>query len=236
MKKVALITGGARRIGKAICLGLANQGYSIALHYHHSKKEAERAAKTICKQGGICELFSTDLTDSEQINQLIPSVIKKFSRLDVLINNASTFTPSLLRKGFLKNFSADFAINFTAPAILISEFVKHTKKGQIVNLLDSQVVNNMSNHMAYLLAKKSLHELTKLAAMELAPHIRVNAVAPGCILLPEGKANTNLQQRIKNIPLKRKGNVSNITQTIIFLLENDYVTGQTIFVDGGEHL
>lgn len=236
MKKVALITGGAKRIGKAICLSLASQGYSIALQYNHSNKEAECTAKTIRKKGGICELFCAELTDNEQINKIVPSVIKKFSHIDILINNASTFTPSSLRKDLAKNLVSDFSINFNAPAVLISEFVKHTKKGEVINLLDSQVVKNRSKHTVYLLAKKSLQELTKLAAAELAPHFRVNSVAPGCILLPEGKGKAYELQRIKNIPLKRKGNVTHITQTISFLIENDYITGQTIFVDGGDHL
>ncbi len=236
MQKVALVTGGAKRIGKAICLNLAKKGYIVAIHYHQSSVEAKRTANQIRKEGGVCELFKTDLSDSKQIEELIRKVLKTFRRLDVLINNASNFIPSDLSNGFLEQFPVDFNINFTAPAILIVHFAKQGRKGNVINILDVQVVKNETKHMAYLLAKKSLHELTRLAAVELAPGIRVNAVAPGCILLPEGKGDAYLEKRLKNVPLQRKGKVKNIVLAVCFLLENDYVTGQTIFVDGGEHL
>ena len=235
-KKAALITGGAQRIGQGITFKLSSLGYKIALHYNRSKNEAQRTAAEIKHRGGTCQLFQCDLEDGNATQQLIERVQKSFPNLNLLINNASIFEPSGLTKESIQHLNRHFAINFFAPYILTCSFAALCKKGHIINILDTNIVKNKTAHTTYLLSKKSLYELTKLAAVSLAPHIRVNAIAPGLIFPPEGKGGWYLQQRAKSIPLKRKGSLPAITQAVQFLIENDYLTGQTIFVAGGEHL
>lgn len=232
----ALVTGAARRIGQAIALELASLGYNVALHYHRSKEEAEAVAAEIRQKEVECELFSCDLSDENQISRLMSKVFRKFSDLNLLVNSASLFERSEFAVKDLKLFNDHFAINLKAPFILSCEFFRLCKKGQIINLLDAHIVKNQTSHVAYLLTKKSLADMTKIAAVAFAPHIRVNGIAPGLILPARGETAESLDRMARNIPLKRKGDISTITQSIKFLIENDYLTGQFIFNDGGEHL
>ena len=232
----ALITGGAKRIGRSLVISLASRGYNIALHYHSSRDSALKTAAAIKKQGGRCVLFSCNLADARQTEKLIRKVKKTLPDLNLLVNNASVFEKSSLKKGSLKSFDRHFAINFKAPLILTKEFANKCKRGHIVHLLDTSIAKNRISHFAYLLSKKALFELTKLSAVELGPAIRVNGIAPGLILPPQGVGRSILSKRAKQIPLKRKGDPAHITQALMFLLENDFLTGQVIFTDGGESL
>lgn len=236
VKGTALVTGGARRIGGAICLHLATIGYHIELHYDHSKKEAQKLAQTIEQRGGTCQIFNCDLSDEKATHQLIKGIYKRCPDLNMLINSASIFKPSDLSHDPLRAFNEHMAVNLKAPYILTCEFAKHVKTGQIINILDTNIVKNKTSHVAYLLSKKALNEFTKLSAVELAPRIRVNGIAPGFILPPEGKNKINTARKIRNIPLQTQGNVEQITECIEFLIKNPYLTGQIIFNDGGEHL
>lgn len=234
--KVALVTGGAVRIGQAISLALARCGYSVALHYGHSGAQAEQTAKQIRKEGGVCKTFSCDLASAQAAEELVPDVLKEFGRLDVLINSASIFEKSTLKDGSLELWDRHFAVNFRAPYILLRAFARNVKEGSIINILDTHIVQNKTAHAAYLLSKKSLAELTKMSAIEFAPAIRVNGVAPGLILPPASYDEAYLDRLAKQVPLQRKGNPEHIVQAILFLLASDYVTGQVIYEDGGEHL
>jgi len=233
-KGTALVTGAAKRLGKAIALNLAFKGYNIALHYHQSKAEAIKTAHEIHKAGVHCELFPCDLSDENSIKQLLPKVFKAFPDLNLLVNSASIFTPSAL--GDLGSFSRHWAVNFNAPYILSCLFAEVCKKGQIINLIDTNAVKYKTKYAGYLLAKKSLEEFTKMAAVAWGPRIRVNGVSPGMILPPVNNQPDDRSQRAHKIPLQRVGAPKHIAQTIGFLLENDYVTGQVIAVDGGEQL
>ena len=234
--KVALITGGAKRIGKSIAVHLAARGFQIALHYHRSKADAENAAQEICKRKGVCKIFSADLADTKETQDLIPKVLKEFSRVDLVINNASIFERSPMKTSGFDVLERHFKINFFAPYILTVQFASRCRKGNVINILDTNVAKNKVTHTAYLLSKKTLAEMTKLAAIEFAPHIRVNAVAPGLILPPAGKSIDYLNQRAQSIPLKKKGNPTHIARAVEYLLGNDFVTGEILSVDGGEHL
>lgn len=235
-QKVALVTGGARRIGEAICRALARSGYSIALHYSTSDAAAEQTARRIHKDGGVCATFACDLADAHATEDLVPCVLEEFGRLDVLVNSASIFEKSTLAEGSLDVWDRHFAVNLKAPYILMRSFAHCAKQGSIVNILDTHVSRSKTTYAAYLLSKKTLGELTRMAAVEFAPRIRVNAVAPGIILPPGSRMDGYLDRLARQIPLQRKGNVGNIAHAVLFLLENDYVTGQVIFEDGGEHL
>jgi len=235
-KGTVLVTGAAKRIGKAICLTLSSLGYNIALHYNRSSNEAKNLSIEIQKNGSRCELFCCDLSDAKQTDQLIANVAKKCPDLNVLINNASIFEPSTITNSKIQSLRRDFAINFDAPFILTSQFAKNCKRGHIINILDTHIAQNTTLQSTYLLSKKALANLTQLSAIELAPHIRVNGVAPGLILPPEDKKLEYLKRLSKKIPSRTMGHVGHITHTIQFLLSSSYITGQIIFVDGGEHL
>ena len=235
-KRAALITGGAERLGKASALKLADMGYDIALHFNTSAKNAISTSEEIKKQGVGCEIFAGNLGSEAETSHLLSKAQASFPHLNTLINNASVFSPSQFKNEEIKDFSVNFDINLKAPYILMNQFAKTIKKGQIINFLDTNIAKNKITHFSYLLSKKTLLDLTKLAAVDLAPSIRVNAIAPGLILPPKGKDDAFLNERAKDIPLKHKGKITNITQTIEFLIHNDFLTGQVIFVDGGEHL
>lgn len=235
-QSVALITGASKRIGKALALTLVSQGYAVALHYNQSAREAQTLANQIESKGGMCRLFQADLTKFEEVRALIKKVKSEFGRCDVLINNASVFVPSALRKGDVEALQMNLSIHVSAPYILISDFARMFKKGHVINLLDTAVSGNRITHVPYLISKKALQSLTELAAVELAPAIRVNAIAPGFILPPKGMGKAAMNQRIRQIPLRKNGSEKNIVQAMQYLLENDFVTGQTLYVDGGESL
>ena len=232
----ALITGGAQRIGKAIALTLADRGFDIALHYNQSKGEALAVAEEIRQRGVQCELFPCDLHNESQVLLLLEKTHKKFRHLNLLVNNASIFNPSGLDRKGIQALDEHWAVNFKAPFILTEEFARLCGRGQIINILDTKVFKNKTEYVGYLLSKKSLAELTKLSAVALAPEIRVNGIAPGIILPPPGKGKSYLAKRARQIPLKRAVDVHFITQSVSFLLDNEFVTGQAICVDGGEHL
>ena len=236
MREAALITGGAKRIGKEIALLLSILGFDIALHYSRSKLDAIRTAQQIQSQGAECSLFACDLSNLNQTKSLIARVQKRFPHLAILVNNASLFEKSSFVPLDLKSLQSHMQVNFFAPAVLSAEFTRICKKGLIINILDTHITSQKSSYPDYLLSKKALANFTQMAAVQFAPNIRVNAIAPGLILPPEGKKNDYLERLAKKVPLKKVGSPSQIALTIQFLVENEYLTGQTIFVDGGEHL
>jgi NAD(P)-dependent dehydrogenase (short-subunit alcohol dehydrogenase family) len=234
--KTALITGGGHRIGREIALRLAEAGYAIALHCHASRKKAQQADALIRKRGGQCHIFTCNFLHREQVFQLMSQVKTVFSRIDVMINNASVFEPSSLVSARGEPRERQGVIHLLAPYLLMGEFARSFSRGHIINILDTHIMDNKTSHLAYLLTKKALADLTRLAAVELAPGIRVNGVAPGLILPPESQDKSYLSRLTGRIPLKRKGHPRQVCQAIMSLIDNDYLTGQIIFVDGGEHL
>ena len=236
MRPAALVTGAAKRVGKGIALSLAEYGFDIALHYNHSEKEARETAGQIRKLKRRCELFSASLSDETEVENLIPEVRKAFPHFSLLINSASTFKKSKLLTSDISSFEEDFAINFKAHYLLSVQFAKHIRRGQIVNMLETHIVHNRTERSHYLLSKKALAAFTNMAALEFAPNIRVNGIAPGYIMPPNASDKAYLARLKESIPLKRRGNVGFIAHAIRFLIENEYVTGQVLFVDGGEHL
>ena len=235
-KGAALVTGGARRIGAAIALALARDGYDIALHYRTSTESAARTEREIQGLGRECRLFRCDLNDPEETAALIPSVREQFSHLDVLINNASIFERGTLRETSRDLFERHFNINFKAPFFLTQAFAEGCAHGQIINILDTRVSRSDPHHAAYTLSKKALLDLTQMAAREMGPAIRVNSVSPGMILPPPGGVVDDLERRSADLPLKRIGDTANLVAAVRFLLDNPFVTGECIYVDGGEHL
>jgi pteridine reductase len=238
MQKTALITGGAMRIGKAMATHLAANGWNVAIHYNKSEAPAKELADSLTQHypGQNFYTFGADLTKDSEIEQLIPKVIDKMGAPSLLINNASVFEPKPFKETSIAFFDEQMAVNFKAPFILSRDFAILCKIGNIINFVDTRITSNKSNFAAYTLAKKALWELTKMSAFELGPEIRVNAIAPGLTLAPAEKGEDYLWNLAKHIPMKRPGGLEPILKSLDFILNNDYLTGQLLFCDGGENI
>lgn len=238
MAKTALITGAAKRIGKAMASHLADQGWNIAIHYHSSKDDAMMLRDELAKfyQEQQFALFKANLNQSDEVEKLIPQVLRTMGSLDLLINNASVFEPAILGLTSTELFDHQMNVNFRTPFILMRNFAQQIKHGLIINFVDTRIVTNQSNFAAYSLSKKGLWEMTKMAALEFGPNIRVNAIAPGVTLPPEEKGEDYLWKLAGNIAMKRPGGLDPILNSLDYILINDYLTGQLLFCDGGENL
>lgn len=236
MSKAALVTGAAKRIGKAIAIALAEDGFDIALHYGHSKDEAEQVAETVRSNNQKCELFQADLTFNDSVLSLVPNVFEVFPNCKLLVNNASIFHRISFLETTPENFDDFFNIHVKAPFFLSQQFASYCAVGDIVNILDTKVTQNLDAYFSYTLSKKTLYELTHMAAKALGPEIRVNGVAPGIILPSKESSNEDLKRMSQKLPLKRKGSIEDIVSAVRFLINHPYLTGECLFVDGGEHL
>jgi pteridine reductase len=234
--KTALVTGAARRIGNSIALGLARQGTNIVAHYSKSGDEARRLRDEIAGLGVESWLVNADFSHPESCKGLIEQAFALAGGIDILVNSASVFSVNQIGNLTLGDINTTMLINAWTPLLLTRYFSEKTKLGKIVNLLDTRIVGYDFDHFAYYLSKRMLEILTKSMALKLAPNITVNGIAPGLILPPEGKDNAYLEQKKDTVPLKRYGSVSDIVETVLFLLKSDFITGQVVYVDGGKHL
>lgn len=240
----ALITGGAKRIGRELALNLADKGYDIVISYKNSQQEAEQLSKKIRDDFDVkCEIFYCDLCDVKQVRQLVEFTKNNFPNWNLLINNASIFNKSKFLTAPDSELLNNLNTHLIAPLILSKEFAKNItensiENGQIINMIDKNIARFDTNYFYYLLSKKSLAEFTKMLSLELAPQIRVNGVAPGFILnsIDEETPSIETIKLIKKIPLAHQGEIKNICQSIDFLLSNKFVTGQILFIDGGASL
>ncbi len=238
MKQTALITGASKRIGKALAEHLAERSWNVAIHYNSSGQPAKSLVEQLSLKFPHQKFasFKANLNKSEKVAKLIPTAMSEFGKIDLLINNASVFNSGYLKGTSVELFDTQMNVNFKAPFFLIRDFANQCKTGNIVNFVDTRITSNKSNFAAYSLAKKSLWELTKMAALELSPAIRVNAIAPGVTLPPDDKDENYLLKLAQNIPMKKPGGLVPIIRSLDFILENDHLTGQLIFADGGENL
>jgi pteridine reductase len=234
--KVALVTGAAKRLGRAVALGLAEKGARIIIHYHSSAGEAEETAGLIRKTGGKVWTVEADLAKSEECQRLFTQAGKTAGRIDILVNSASIFPRQSLLDFRAEDLTANIQVNAMAPLILSRQLARQAKEGVIINFLDTHITGYQKGHAAYHLSKRLLFSLTRMMALEFAPAIRVNAVAPGLILPPEGEDENYLKTHAQENPLKAHGRAEDVTQAVIFLLQSSFITGQVIFVDGGFHM
>ncbi|MDF1837558.1 MAG: SDR family oxidoreductase [Planctomycetota bacterium] len=235
-RQTALITGGAKRLGRAIAVDLAKQGYDIALHYNSSEASSEIVADEIRSLGVQCESFQADLSDHGAVEKLVPAVLERMPSLSVLVNSASIYDPTPIAETSIEILQQNFSIHLVAPFLLSRDFFNSCPGGNIINIVDTKVHFQQYDYAAYLLSKKSLAELTKMSALEFAPKVRVNAILPGVILPPEGRGEDYIEWRRHGLPLQRIGNPTHISHTVRYILENDFLTGQMIALDGGESL
>ncbi len=234
--KTALVTGAARRIGRAVALCLAESGMNIVIHYGTSKQSAEKLQEQIRAAGGTAWVIEADLSVPSEAQTLIARAVEVAGKIEVLVNNASIFEVSRITDFSPDDFYRNAQINALSPLILSRSFARQTNEGAVINFLDSRVAGMDPEHAAYFLSKKMLLEMTHMLALELAPGIRVSAVAPGLILPPPGEDCGYLEKKKHTVPLAAFGSLSSVTEAVRFLITNDNITGQTILVDGGRHL
>ena len=241
MNKRILITGAAKRIGKEMALSFFNKGWDIVIHYNSSKDEAEGLAFQMnSERNNSAMLVQANLDNTNEVENLVKKILSKNRSIDALINNASTFYPTPIGTFSEENWNALMGSNLKAPLFLIQSFYKELEKnkGFIINVTDINVDRALVNHSIYLAAKSGLQTLTKSLAKELAPNIRVNAIAPGAILEPPNTDWTAEQKNniINAVPMKRMGTEKDIVDAAIYLSEAEYVTGQILNIDGGKSL
>jgi NAD(P)-dependent dehydrogenase (short-subunit alcohol dehydrogenase family) len=231
--KTVLVTGGAVRIGRKICIGFAEAGAKVIIHYNKSGKEAAALLEALGGKKAGHNTVKCELSNLSAVEKLIPSL----GKIDILINNASVYFPCPLGKENIEQAKNQFTINLHAPLMLMKKFqAQKIKEGCIINLLDQRIAKISPNDGSYTLSKKALAEATCASALQWAPRIRVNGIAPGAVLPPIGMENSKMKIQISMTPMKKAPTPEEISKTCIFLAENDSVTGQIIFVDGGQHL
>ena len=235
-RPAALVTGSAVRLGRAIALTLAGAGYDIALHFRSDPAKAEATAAEIRALGVGCTLFQYDLADAEAIPELMGDVVAQLPNVNLLVNSASAYTQATITDTTPAIFDTQFNVNLRAPFLLTRAFAAQVGKGNIINIIDNKIGFNQYEYAAYLLAKKALAELTRMSAIEFAPDIRVNGVAPGVVLPATTRSDAYVAWRVQGIPLQMQGGTEHIGQAILSLLDNDFMTGQILVVDGGENL
>jgi len=234
--KTALITGASKRLGRATALALAGEGVNIVVHYRASAAAAEELAAELAARGVQAWPMAADLADLAGHDALIAQAREVAGSLDILINNASIFAPDTIAQVTFDAVLRNAQVNAWAPFALSRAFAGQVGRGKIVNLLDAKVKGHDPAHVSYILSKHLLAVLTRMTALEFAPDITVNAVAPALILPPAGKDYAYLDQLAARVPLKRHGDPQDIADAIVFLVKSAYITGQVIYVDGGWHL
>ena len=222
-KKRILITGGALRVGKFFVKNLQSQGAEVIVHYNKSKKDAENLSEYT---------IHANLSNPSSYDGLI----KKIGPIDVLINNASLFTKDRLKDSTPSRVLNEFNVNFFAPFELIRQFAEQDRAGSIINILDQRIDSFDLSCVAYSLTKQALAKLTFFAAKELAPKICVNGIAPGPVLAPNGMSESAYRESAGIIPLNDTPTPQDVVKAANYLLDNPSITGQIIYVDGGQHL
>ena len=235
--KTAVVTGAARRIGRAISTALGEAGANVVIHDHQSLRgECENLCDEMDRLGVKTWIVTADFEDPADSASVIGRAQKAAGNIDILVNSAAVFQGDTLRDADFKNLMHHMRVNAWAPLILSREFARVAPRGKIINLLDTRISGYDWKHVSYILSKHALHILTKMTALEFAPGITVNAVAPGLILPPPGKDMSYLEELAATVPLKRHGGPPDIVDAVLFLLRSEFITGQVIYVDGGRHL
>ena len=235
---VTLVTGGARRIGAAIARALHRRGLSVAVHYRKSREEAHALARELDRERpGSAAAFGGDLLESGMPGRVVAGVVSRFGAIDVLVNNASTFYPTPIGTATEAQWDDLIGTNLKAPFFLTKAAAGFlsANRGSVVNLADIHGRNPVADHPAYCSAKAGLIMLTRALALDLAPEVRVNAVAPGIVLWPEGALDARTRaQAVESVPLRRIGSTGEVAAAVAWLaLDAPYTTGEVLSVDGG---
>jgi pteridine reductase len=234
--KTALITGGAKRLGAAVVRRLAEKGVHCVIHHHTASQDAQRLADEIGRLGVGAYLVRGDLSEHDVAERIWSSAEALSGPIDILINSASIFPEGTLEDLSSETLFENAQINTLSPFQLAQNLAKSGRTGSVINFLDTMVRDYDKKHVPYHLSKKMLHDLTRMMALDYGPMVRVNAVAPGLVLPPVGKDERYLETLKHSNPLNTFGSAEQIAHAVVFLLTNEFITGQTIYVDGGRNL
>ena len=235
----ALVTGAAKRIGGAIALALARQGWKVAVHYHGSKSAAEEIVAKIAKTGGTAVALQADLGREEEVDALLPAAERALGPVTLLVNNASVFEMDKIDTVTRESWDRHLETGLRAPLVLIQALAKRLPKdakGNVVNMLDERVWAPTPYFLSYTVAKAGLWTLTQTLALALAPRIRVNGIGPGPTLPSSRQSEEQFQEQWRRMPLGRGTTPEEIARAVEFILSSPALTGQMIALDGGQHL
>jgi NAD(P)-dependent dehydrogenase (short-subunit alcohol dehydrogenase family) len=230
-----LVTGGGCRIGRAICKALASLGAGVIVHYHHSGDDARTLCDEICADGGWAKALQADLGDVVACRQLIRQAASFARPLVGLVNNAAVFFKDRIGGFDGETMAHQWAVNVQAPMVLSESFIETVEKGVIVNLLDRRITGRDTEAVSYVLTKKALAAFTGICAKAAAPGVRVNAVAPGAVLPPVVGGTANAVEPAGAVPLACTVTVEDVANAVCYLVTAPAVTGQILYVDGGQH-
>jgi pteridine reductase len=235
---VALVTGGAVRIGRAISSALAEDGYRLVIHYNSSRGPADELVDEIRAAGGEAVAIGADLADADAVRRLAAEATDAFGGIDVLINNASVFPAERLEETDEALWDHTVAVNLRAPFFLIRHLAAtlRERKGVVVNMADLAGIQAWAGYAAHGISKAGVVHLTQVAARSLAPDVRVNGIAPGTVLPPESMSDDEIRALAERAPLKKNGSPEDVVRALRYLLAADFVTGETLVVDGGRLL
>ncbi|MDA8093168.1 MAG: SDR family oxidoreductase [Betaproteobacteria bacterium] len=234
--KTALVTGGATRIGRELCLALAENGANVVIHQRRGDDQGSELAAALTGRGVDAWRVEADFEKPDEYESLIARAAAQAGRLDMLINSAAIFPAGALEDVTLPDVHRAMQVNAWVPFVLSRDFARLAGKGKIINLLDTRISGYDWTHAAYILSKHALALLTRMSALRFAPAVAVNAIAPGLILPPAGKGGDYLDALAGTVPLQRHGAPRDVAQAAMYLLRSEFVTGQVIYVDGGMHL
>ena len=237
--RAALVTGAARRIGRAIALALAEVGYRIAIHTNHAIAEADTLRDEIVRRGGRAAVVRADLADHAEVTALVPAAVAAVGPLTLLVNNAAMFEPDEIGRLDRALWDRQFAVDLRAPVFLAEAFaaqVPTNADASLVNVLDQRVLKPTPQFVSYALAKSALHTATRMLAQALAPAVRVNAVAPGPTFASARQQPKDFASQAAALPLGRGPRAEEIAAAVVFLAGARSITGQTLAVDGGQHI
>jgi pteridine reductase len=235
---VALVTGAGRRIGRAIALALGARGARVAVHYNTSAAGAAHTVRTIVDGGGRAGAFAADLRQVESIQPLVDGVAAHFGALDILVNSAAVIVRTPVGAVTAEEWDDMFALNLRAPFFCAQSAARHMgeRGGVIVNIADLAGLEVWPAYVPHGVSKAGVIHVTRGLARALAPAVRVNAVAPGAVLLPESWGPESAERLARTTPLRRLGSPDDVAQAVLYLIEADYVTGETLVVDGGRRV
>lgn len=237
--KTAIITGGSQRVGRALLMALAANGCNITLHYNSSIAPAQRTAAEAEALGARVLLHPANLADPDETASIVSATIDAFGPAHILINSAAIFPEDTLLDASLDEWSTTLSVNLRAPMLLtqgLARALPADESGAVINLTDWRTARPYVEHFSYSVAKGAIDVFTQAAALSLAPRIRVNAIALGAMLPPPGQGDEYLQKLAATLPLQRAGGVDVIAHAMLYLLGNDFVTGEIVRLDGGAHL
>ena len=235
--RVALVTGAGRRVGRAVAVALGGRGMRVAVHYNGSGAGADETAHAVVAAGGDARTFQADLGDGPAPARLVDDVAASFGALDVLVNSAATMHRTPVGTVTVDAWDAAFALNLRAPFFAAQAAAAHmTAGGAIVNIADLAAFETWPGYVPHGITKAGVVQMTRALARVLAPAVRVNAVAPGAVLLPDEWDADAADRLARTTPLARLGAASDVVGAVLYLLDADYVTGETIIVDGGRHV